>query len=79
MTRREIEKLIRDSFDVIVEPRRNGNKFWIRHSEECGLVHYPITAVQFDWLLEGGYISPDYRVERNVGLWGADVLVYRGR
>lgn len=79
MTRREIEKLIRDSFDVIVEPDQKRNKFWLRRPEECGPVHYPITALQFNWLLEGGYISPDYRVERNVGLWGADVLVYRGR
>lgn len=71
MTRREIEKLIRDSFDVIVEPRRSGNRYWIKQNQ----AYYPITSVQFDNLLEGGYVDPDYRVEHN----GGEQLIYRGR
>lgn len=71
MTRRDIEKLIRDSFDVIVEPRRNGNRYWIKQNQ----AYYPITSAQFDNLLEGGYVDPDYRVEHN----GGEQLIYRGR
>lgn len=76
MTWRDIEKLMReDHFDVCVEPRRSGNKYWLR---QRGNVHYPISSPQFDRLLEGGYIDPDYRVEHN-GLYGAEEMVYRGR
>ena len=74
MTWRDIEKLIRQSFVVSVEPRRSGNKYWIRQNQ----AYYPITSLQFDRLLEYGYIDPDYRVEHN-RQYETELLIYRGR
>lgn len=74
MTRRDIEKLIRDSFDVIVEPRRSGNRYWIKQNQ----AYYPITSAQFDNLLEGGYVDPDYRVEHDLK-YGSQQMIYTGR
>lgn len=75
MTWRDIEKIMRDdSYDVAVEIRRSGNRYWLRQQR----VYFPITSVQFDRLLEGGYIDPDYRVEHLAAV-GADQYVYQGR
>lgn len=70
MTWRDIERVIKDSFEVIVEPRWKKNKYWIRRK----LAYFEISSLQFDRLLEGGYIDPDYRVEN-----GGAQLIYRGR
>lgn len=74
MTWRDIDKIIRERFDVVVEIRRCGNRYWLRQ----GQAYLPITSLQFDRLLEGGYIDPDYRVEHNAQ-YGADQFIYRGR
>ena len=75
MTWRDIEKLIREDFDVCVEPHQRKNRYWIR---QRGNVHYSISSLQFEKLLEGGYIDPDYKVDRS-GLYGAEQMVYTGR
>ena len=70
----ELSALMKESFDVVVEPRRSGNKYWLVQQK----VYYPISTPQFDRLLEGGYIDPDYRVERDLR-YGSQQLIYRGR
>ena len=75
MTWRDIERLIKhSSFILIVEPRRTKNRYWISQ----GHTYFEITSLQFDRLLEGGYIDPDYRRE-NSGQWSGEALVYEGR
>lgn len=75
MTWREIEKVIKhERYQVKAEISRSRNKYWIL----VGKVHYEISALQFDKLLEGGYIDPDYRRE-NSGQWSGEALVYEGR
>ena len=75
MTWREIEKVIKhERFQVKAEISRSRNKYWIL----VGQVRYEISALQFDKLLEGGYIDPDYRRE-NSGQWSGEALVYEGR
>lgn len=75
MTWREIEKVIKhERFQVKAEISRSRNKYWILVKQ----VHYEISALQFDKLLEGGYIDPDYRRE-NSGQWSGEALVYEGR
>ncbi len=75
MTWREIEKVIKhERFQVKAEISRSRNKYWILVRQ----VHYEISALQFDKLLEGGYIAPDYRRE-NSGQWSGEALVYEGR
>ena len=75
MTWREIEKVIKhERYQVKAEISRSRNKYWIL----VGQVHYEISALQFDKLLEGGYIDPDYRRE-NSGQWSGEALVYEGR
>lgn len=73
MTWRNIQRLIKESFVVSVEPRRSGNRYWLRQ----GAAYYPISSLQFDRLLELGYIDPDYRIERENGL--AEQMIYEGR
>ena len=71
---RNIERLIKEHFVIIVEPRRSGNKYWIRQ----GHAYFEISSLQFDKLLEGGYIDPDYKVDRS-GPYGAEQMIYGGR
>ena len=71
MTWRDIERVIKDEFEVIVEQRWNRNKYWIKREP----AYFEISSLQFDRLLEGGYIDPDYRVGHNCG----EQLIYRGR
>ena len=76
MTWREIEKVIKhERFQVKAEISRSRNKYWIL----VGQVHYEISALQFDKLLEGGFIDPDYRVSRDAGQWSGESLIYEGR
>lgn len=73
MTWRDIERIIRkETFDVIVEPRWHRNKYWIRREP----AYFEISSLQFDKLLEGGYIDPDYRVER---INETERFIYPGR
>ena len=72
MTWRDIERVIRDRFNVIVEPRWHRNKYWIRREP----AYFEISSLQFDRLLEGGYIDPDYRVEH---IGEAERFIYPGR
>ena len=80
MTWRQVEKLIRDRFDVAVETECETahNKYWIKKWELSGPVYYPLTSHQFERLLDEGYIDPDYHMEYNHGLYG-DQMIYRGR
>ena len=74
MTWRDIERLIKhSSFILIVEPRRTKNRYWISQ----GHTYFEITSLQFDRLLEGGYIDPDYKVTRYMD--GTEHLLYNGR
>ena len=79
MTWRQIEKVIRGKFEVAVEADCTHNKYWIRKTEPSGPIYYPISSLQFERLLENGYIDPDYRVEHGNGLYGADQMIYEGR
>lgn len=71
---RDIERLIKEHFVIIVEPRRSGNRYWIRQ----GQAYFEISSLQFDKLLEGGYLDPDYRIERNT-MDCTEQMIYTGR
>ena len=75
MTWREIQSLIHGPYEVAVAIDEHKNKYWLRIYG----VHYPISSLQFERLLEQGYIDPEYRMERGTGLWGEDQMIYRGR
>ena len=76
MTWRDIERLIRrDRVQVIAEISMSRNKYWIKKEQ----VHYEISALQFDKLLEGGFIDPDYRVSHDAGQWIGESFIYEGR
>ena len=74
MTWKEIEKIMKGRYDVIVEVNRDKNKYFMLKDN----VHYKLNSCQFDKLLEGGWIDPDYRLERN-SMFGYERHVYEGR
>ena len=75
MSWRDIERLIHSRFEVAVALDEHKNKYWLRIAG----VHYPISPIQFDRLLEEGYIDPEYRMEHGTGQFGEDQMIYRGR
>lgn len=72
MTWREIEKVMKNHYDVSVLILRERNAYILRSQ---GL-EYKITSQQFDKLLEEGWIDPDYRIERNTV---TERHIYEGR
>ena len=75
MTWREMQSLMRDSYEVAVEVGSSRNKYWIRK----GQLYFPILSFQFDRLLEEGYINPDYKINRGSGPFGDNLYIYEGR